>query len=140
MAAVDFSSGIGPRVLNQLRDEQVAWLTTSSSDGTPQPRLIWFLWEDDKVLFYSQPEAAKMAHIARNPHASLHFNSDPYGNEMSVMTGTATVDHATPTMIDHADYMTKYHDAFIAMELAPEEASASYSVPVRFQIGKIRGL
>jgi PPOX class probable F420-dependent enzyme len=139
MAEIDFTTGIGPRVLEQLHDELVIWLTTTSSDGTPQPRLVWFFWEEDSVLLYSQPGTAKLAHIARSPQVSLNFNSDPEGHQMSVMTGTATIDGSAPRAVDHTAYLEKYRDGIAGLNSTSEQFSDSYSVPVRIQIDRIRG-
>ena len=139
MATPDFSDALGQRVLKQLRSETVVWLTTTSADGTPQPRLVWFLWEDDTLLIYSQPGTAKLTHIARNAHVSLNFNSDPAGDHMSVLTGTATIDGSAPRALDHPAYLEKYRDGIAALNSSPEQFSDSYSVPVRVRVERIRG-
>ena len=139
MAPLDFSSDLGRRVLEQLRAEIVAWSTSTSADGTPQPRLVWFLWDDESVLIYSQPGTAKLAHITRNPRVALHFNSDRQGNEMRVMTGSAIIDGSAPRAVDNAAYLEKYGDAIAALGFTPEQFSDAYSVPVRVQIERFRG-
>jgi PPOX class probable F420-dependent enzyme len=139
MAEIDFTTGVGPRLREELRDEIVVWLTTTSSDGTPQPRLVWFLWGDDSVLIYSQPGTAKLAHITRNPRVSLHFNSDREGNKMSVLVGTAIIDGSTPRAVDHPAYLEKYRDGIAGLNSTAEQFSDSYSVPIRIQVDRIRG-
>ncbi|HVL25436.1 MAG TPA: TIGR03667 family PPOX class F420-dependent oxidoreductase, partial [Thermomicrobiales bacterium] len=129
----------GHRMLDQLQNEQVAWLTTIAADGTPQPRLVWFLWEDDTILVYSQPGTAKLAHIARNPRVALHFNSDAAGDHMSVITGTATIDGSAPRAVDHPAYIAKYRGGIAGLNSSPEQFSDSFSVPVRIQPERMRG-
>jgi PPOX class probable F420-dependent enzyme len=137
--AVDFSRGVGPKILDQLQNEMVAWLTTTSSDGTPQPRLVWFLWEDDEVLFYSQPGAAKVAHIARNPRVALHFNSDPSGSSSRVLTGTATLASDAPGIAANPRYVTKYRSAISALNETPESLGQEFSLAYRIRPEHIRG-
>jgi PPOX class probable F420-dependent enzyme len=139
VTAIDYTTGVGPRIQELLRDELVIWLTTTSSDSTPQPRLVWFVWDDDSVLTYSQSGTPKLAHIARNPRVSLNFNSDRHGSPMSVMTGTATIDDAAPRAVDNAPYIEKYRGDLAGLHMTPEQFSAEYSVAVRIQPTKIRG-
>ena len=139
MASIDYSTDLGRRAQGLLRDEQVAWLTTTSSDGTPQPRLVWFLAEEDSVLIYSQPGTAKLAHIARNPRVSLSFNSDRTGEHMVVFTGGATIDGSAPRAIDHETYLAKYRAGIEGLGSTPEQFSDAYAVPVRVQLEKLRG-
>ena len=70
MASIDFSTDFGKRVLGRLQDEQVAWLTTVSTKGEPQPSPVWFLWENDSVLVYSQPNTPKLRAIQGNPNVT----------------------------------------------------------------------
>jgi PPOX class probable F420-dependent enzyme len=139
MTAIDYTTGVGPRIQGLLRDELVVWLTTTSSNSTPQPRLVWFVWDDDSVLTYSQPDTAKLAHIARNPRVSLNFNSDRYGSPMSVMTGTATIDDAAPRAANHERFIDKYRGDLAGLNMTPEQFSDEYSVAVRIQPKRIRG-
>jgi PPOX class probable F420-dependent enzyme len=137
--AVDFSKGVGPKILDQLQNEQVAWLTTTSADGTPQPRLIWFVWENDEVVFYSQPGAAKVSHIARNPRVALHFNSDPSGSSSRVLTGIAALDPDAPGIAGNQEYLAKYGNAIARLNETPEGLAAAFSLAYRFRPERIRG-
>jgi PPOX class probable F420-dependent enzyme len=137
--AIDFSKGVGPKILDQLQSEQVAWLTTTSVDGTPQPRLIWFLWQDEGVLFYSQPGAAKVSHIARNPRIALHFNSDAAGNTSRVLTGTAAPAPDAPGMAENQEYVAKYRTAMAGINQTPESLAAAFTLAYRIRPERIRG-
>ena len=75
-----------------LADDVVAWLTTVAADGTPQSSVISFLWEGDTILFYSQPDTPKLRNIARSPLVSFNLQSDPYGDHMLIIEGTAAED------------------------------------------------
>jgi len=52
---IDLSTDFGARVARRLDDEIMIWLTTVRADGTPQPSPVWFLWIDQSILIYSQP-------------------------------------------------------------------------------------
>jgi PPOX class probable F420-dependent enzyme len=56
-----------------LTSETIIWLTTVGSDLTPQPRPVWFVPDGEDVLIYSQPKAAKVAHIRNHPQRGAPF-------------------------------------------------------------------
>jgi PPOX class probable F420-dependent enzyme len=129
----------GHRVANRLATERVAWLVTVDGRGTPQPLPIWFLWDGKTILIYSQPETAKLRNLARSDRASLHLNSDAYGDDIVVLTGTAAVDESAPPASDVPAYIEKYADGLRSLGMTPEAFAASYSVPIRFRPRKVRG-
>ena len=72
---LDFKTKFGRFAMKSIKSEYFVWLTTVDSKGTPQPRPVWFIWENDTFLIYSQAKAHKLKHIQNNPNVSLHFNS-----------------------------------------------------------------
>lgn len=115
MAELDFSTEFGMRVLDELRTEQVIWLTTVSPTGQPQPSPVWFVWRDDKALIFSEPSAPEARNIRANPKVSLAFNSDEYGNKISILQGEAILREQQMTPEDagmFADYVEKYRGGF----------------------------
>ena len=139
MPAIEFEVGIGPRVREQLEGEAVVWLTTVSASQTPQPNLIWFIWDGETVLVYTQPSAFRLKHVARNNRVSLNFNSDASGSEMSVLTGTAYIDESTPNAIDHPEYIAKYKEGIAQLGMTPKSFSDAYSVAIRIVPERARG-
>ena len=73
---IDTTSEFGTRVAQRLQQEGIIWLTTVRGDGTPQPSPVWFLWDGETFLIYSQPGAPKVRNIARSPKVALHLNGD----------------------------------------------------------------
>jgi PPOX class probable F420-dependent enzyme len=69
----DFSGKLGRHVNRRLRQEKVIWLTTIDSQNTPQPRPVWFHWDGQTLLIFSERNKAKLRHIARNPRVALNF-------------------------------------------------------------------
>jgi PPOX class probable F420-dependent enzyme len=65
----DTTTEAGGRADRRLREEEVAWLTTVRSDGQPQSVPIWFLWDGETCLIYSQPGRQKLKNITRIPRA-----------------------------------------------------------------------
>ena len=139
MAVIDFSTEHGKRVLERLRSEQVIWLTTVGQSGAPHPRPVWFLWENDSILIYSQPDTAKIRHIARDNRVALNFNSSHDGGDVAVINGTAAIVDDAPPARDHQTYLDKYAEPIKAIAMDPESFAASYSVAIRVTPAKLWG-
>ncbi len=132
-------SPFGERVARRLRDDIVAWLTTVSADGTPQPNPIWFLWDGSSFLIYSLPGAARLGHIARNPHVSLNFDGNGRGGDIIVFSGTAHVSPDETPADQNVIYLAKYRTAIDRNFGGPAAFAARYSTPIRFAPLKVRG-
>jgi PPOX class probable F420-dependent enzyme len=136
---IDTTSEFGQRVARRLRDETVGWLTTVGPDGTPQPSPIWFLWDGETVLIYSQPNTPKLRNIGRNPRVALNLDGDGRGGDIVILTGEARVDGTAPGAADHAAYLEKYRQGIERIGMTPEQFAGSYSVPIRMTPTRLRG-
>lgn len=137
---IDFTSEHGQRALQELEQEHVVWMTTvGGSSNTPQPNLVWYLYQDDDVIVYTQPNAMRLKNIAQNPRVSLNFDSKEDGEQMTVLTGTAVIDAATPVIINNPAYLEKYEEGIAFIGHTHESMSATYSVPIRIRLEKLRG-
>ncbi len=132
-------SEFGQRVARRLVDERIIWLTTTDSLGTPQPRPVWFLWQDDTFLIYSRPNTAKLDHIVVNPSVSLNFNGDSQGGDIIVFTGVAELAHDAPQANAVAAYVAKYTDGFARINMTADQFADIYSEAIRVRPAKLRG-
>jgi PPOX class probable F420-dependent enzyme len=136
---IDTTTPFGERAHRRLTEDKLAWLTTTSADGTPQPVPVWFLWDGaDSFLLYSKPGTAKLANIEERPPVSLHLDGNGQGGDVVVVLGHAAVSDDPPTNEVPA-YVAKYA-AFIARNSwTPESFAADYSVPLRITATRLRG-
>ena len=136
---IDQSTEFGRRVVRRLREERIIWLTTLGSDGAPQPRPVWFLWDGETFLIYSQPNTHKIEHIRRSPHVSLNFDSDVLGGDIIVFTGEGRIAEDAPLAHQVAEYVEKYEAGFARIGMTAEEFANSYSVALRVTPTNLRG-
>jgi PPOX class probable F420-dependent enzyme len=129
----------GERVARRLREARVVWLTTIGADGTPQPNPVWFLWDGSDVLIYGLTDAARNAHIQRNPHVSLNFDGDGQGSDIIVITGEARIVRDAPPADQAPEYVAKYHDFIARSYGTPANFASQYTVPIRITPTKVRG-
>jgi len=121
-----------------LADDVVGWLTTVAPDGTPQSSVVSFLWEGETILVYSQPDTPKLTNIARSPLVSFNLQSDPYGDHMLIIEGTAAEDPAVPPSDEHAAYAAKYREPLEHWGMGEAETARDFSVPIRITPRRVR--
>jgi PPOX class probable F420-dependent enzyme len=138
---LDFNTKFGRFAKKQLKSEYFIWLITVDSTGTPQPRPVWFIWENDTVLIYSQAKAYKLKHIQNNPNVSLHFNSaDAQGEKRLIMfTGTAAIDKNAMTTNKLRSYMRKYKSGITNLNMTADQFAKEYSIAIRVTPTNLRG-
>ena len=137
---VDLTSNFGKVVQQHLKDQYVIWLTTVDSNLTPQPRPVWFIYQDEAFLIFSQAKAHKVAHIKKNPKVALHFNTDETGDKhVIVFTGEAFIDLNSPPAHNVPAYVEKYKDGIASLEMTPEEFSSEYSIAIEIRPSEVRG-
>ena len=137
----DLNTKFGRFAKKHLKSEYFIWLTTVDSTGTPQPRPVWFIWEADSVLIFSQAKAYKVKHIQKNPNVSLHFNSaDAQGEKRLIMfTGVAKIDKNYLPANKVRAYVRKYKSGIIGLNSTPEQFGKEYSVAIRITPTNLRG-
>jgi len=123
-----------------IKREYVIWLTTIGSDLAPQPRPVWFIWDKDSFLIFSQPHAHKVKHIKQHPNVSLHFNTDETGDkDVIVYVGTARIDESVPPAHKVPAYFKKYKTGIRGLPMTPEQFSWEYSIAIRVAPTALRG-
>lgn len=136
---IDFNTNFGQRVKKRLEHESVIWFTTVDSKGNPQPRPVWFHWDGETVLLFSQAEGAKVRQIKGNPCVALNLNSTPDGGDVMVLLGEATIveDKVSPERLQ--DYIRKYQEGIKDIGMTPESFEADYHVPILVRPSSLRG-
>jgi PPOX class probable F420-dependent enzyme len=132
----DTTTDAGKRAEARLEKEEVAWLTTVRSDGQPQTVPVWFLWDDEGFLIYSQPDRQKLKNISRNPHVGLNLNSNAQGGDVVRLEGTARVADDVPPSSEVPSYVEKYRESIARIGFDVEGFARAYSVAVRVTPGR----
>lgn len=138
---IDFNTKFGRFATRHIKKEYFIWLTTVDSTGMPQPRPVWFIWDNHSFLIFSQAKAHKVKHIQKNPNVSLHFNTaDEKGEKrLIVFSGTATIDNDCLPAHRIRPYMQKYKRGIADLNATAEQFAGEYSVAIRIRPTNIRG-
>jgi PPOX class probable F420-dependent enzyme len=136
----DIKTKLESKAKRLVKNEYIVWLTTVDSVLTPQPRPVWFIWENDSFLIFSQPDAYKIQHIKQNAGVSLHFNTDETGDKnVIVYKGKAVIDANVPPAHKIPAYIRKYRKGILELGMTPEEFSDKYSSAIRVSPTSLRG-
>ena len=124
-------------VANRLATEQIVWLTTIRAGSVPTPTPVWFLWDGEAFVIFTQAASQKLRNIAQNSTVALNFNTDQWGGSVAVFTGTAAVvDKLPPAHFDA--YLAKYAEGIKMIGLTPESMAAEYSTFIRVTPSRVR--
>ncbi|MBK8047850.1 MAG: TIGR03667 family PPOX class F420-dependent oxidoreductase [Anaerolineales bacterium] len=126
-------------IANRLVVEQIIWLTTVRAGSVPTPTPVWFLWDGETFVIFTQPGSQKLRNIAQNPTVALNFNTDEWGGSVAVFTGTAEVENKLPSAQMDA-YLMKYAEGIKMIGMTPERMAAEYSTFIRITPSRVRTL
>ena len=122
-------------LLQRLQEEQIIWFTTVSPRNVPTPNPVWFLWDGECIVVYSQPESFRVRNIQKNPQVALTLQGvDGLGNHVCIINGEAEVRRGN--RIIPPEYWKKY--GRLLQDMSPDEMTASYSVEIRVRPRRIR--
>ena len=136
---LDTTTEFGARVERRLHEDKIAWLTTVRAGGQPQPSPVWFLWDGQTFLVYSQPKKQKLRNIAANPKVALHLNSDDEGDDIVIVNGEAQIVDDAPPANEVAAYLQKYRDRIAGIGMTPDSFAQTYGVAIRITPTGLRG-
>ncbi len=73
-----------------------------------------------------------------SPLVSFNLQSDPYGDHMLIIEGTAAEDRTVPSSEEHTAYAAKYREPLQHWEMSEAETARDFSVPIRITPRRIR--
>jgi PPOX class probable F420-dependent enzyme len=135
---IDLTTDFGKQANRRLQDEEVIWLTTVTPAGVPQPNPIWFYWDGESVILYSQPNSFRIRNIQNNPNVTLNLQgADALGNNVVVIQGEAQLNHKYEK--PHLEYERKYIKYLPEMNMTSEQLAAEFSVEITIKPTRLRG-
>lgn len=137
---IDTSTTFGADVIKRLENQQLAWLTTVDSNGTPQPNPVWFIWDDGVIFIFSKPNQAKLNNIRRSGRVAVNLEATADEEHITIFTGQAEIIDRADLPADILDrYAERYAQGMKGIQLTRAEYEAAYTIPIRFTPAKLRG-
>jgi PPOX class probable F420-dependent enzyme len=135
---IDLTNEFGRRADQRLRDEDVIWLTTVTPDGVAQPNPIWFYWNGESIILYSQPGSYRIRNIQQNRMVALNLQgAGVLGDNVVVITGEASLKFDYQQV--DPGYETKYEKYLPEMSLTYQQLKEEYSVEITVHPTRLRG-
>jgi hypothetical protein len=69
---------------------------------------------------------------------SFHLQSDPYGDHLLIIEGTAVIDPTIPPLDAHERYQAKYGEPHAHWGLDFTQTALDFSVPIRIRPTRVR--
>jgi PPOX class probable F420-dependent enzyme len=136
---IDLTTKLGRHANSRLRQEHIIWLTTVDSRNSPQPRPVWFHWDGETFLIFSQPDKPKLRHIASNPKVSLNLHTGEDGGDVAVFLGEAVVSTDPPSEKRVKEYLRKYGQGIADLGMTVAQFTGDYNVAVIVTPHSLRG-
>lgn len=118
----------------RLRNDPVVWFITVRPDGRPHVVPVWFFWDGETILIFSQPNKQKIRNVRQNPHVMLALDgTGNVGDDVVVVEGTAELLSETSLSLVSAypAIAEKYDVLLKQMNLDLQALAAEYSQPIR---------
>jgi len=134
-AMSDPTTSLSPEIARRLREEEIIWFTSVSPKGVPSSNPVWFYWDEECIIVYSEPTSFRVRNLKSNPHVALALQGvDGLGNNVLTLNGEAEL-HPNNKVIPDA-YWKKYRR--LLQHDTPEGMTASYNVQIRVKLTRIR--
>jgi len=117
----------------RLREDAIMWLGTVRPDGRPHMVVVWFLWDGESVLIFSQPNQ-KVRNLRANPHVVLSLDNTRGGGDVITMIGVAELPLPGSITAAKAEYVEKYGEMMRDINLSVDEMATIYSQPIRIHV------
>ncbi len=115
----------------RLRTDEVIWLNSVRPDGRPHSVVVWFLWNDDSILIFSQPDKQKVRNLHNNPNVVLALDNTDNGDDPITIEGTATFPRHDEVNATLSAYEEKYAEGLKGLKMTAEQMAQSYSQAIR---------
>ena len=135
---LDVTTEWGQHAEQRLRSNIIGWLTTVGSDGRPYTVPVWFLWDGNTVLIFSQPEKQKVRNLRKNARVTLALDETKQGEDVVIVEGTAELLESPDINATLPAYVEKYGAMMKDMNSSPESMAADFSVGIRLTPTKFR--
>jgi PPOX class probable F420-dependent enzyme len=115
----------------RLRTDPIIWFTTLRANGRPHTVAVWFLWDGEKFLIFSQPNTQKLRNLQHSSHVTLALDDTHGGGDVIVIDGEAELLTNPDVNATLPAFTEKYAENFKRMGTSAEAMAKSYSQGIR---------
>jgi PPOX class probable F420-dependent enzyme len=127
-----------PDAQRHIENDRVVWFTSVTDGGAPAPSPVWFVPDGEDLVVFSEPTSRRVHNIGQRPPVTLHFNSDPHGGDVWIISGTATIRHGVKPS-SAPGYLDKYRVSIEGeLQTSVEAIDVTYNTEIRVHPINIR--
>jgi PPOX class probable F420-dependent enzyme len=128
---LDLTKERDAHVDQRLRNDLTIWLNTVRPDGRPHAVVVWFLWDGEAIVIFSQPDKQKLRNLQHNSNVVLAVDNTREGSDPITIEGIATLLNPGELNTAHPGYVEKYGKHIKRIGYTPEQMATAYSQPIR---------
>jgi len=121
----------------RLRAELMMWLSTVRPDGRPHLVPVWFLWDGETILIFSQPNQQKLRNLQHNPNVVVALDTAGQGDDVVMIEGKAELLNDPGVSAALPAYAEKYKQRLELYGWTGEAMAQDYSQAIRITPTKI---
>jgi len=115
----------------RLRRELMMWLSTVRPDGRPHLVPVWFLWDGETILIFSQPNQQKLRNLQHNPNVVVALDTAGQGDDVVMIEGKAELLDDPKVSTALPAYAEKYKERLELYGWSGESMAQDYSQAIR---------
>lgn len=119
-----------PRVEIALRRDHVLWLSSVSNDGHPHLVPLWFMWDGDRIVAFSKPNARKVRNLRSEPRTMLAVGTPGPDFEVELIEARAELPQAPAAELMPRGFASKYRRLLKGAGLSAQRFAEVYSQPI----------
>ncbi len=123
----------------RLRAELMMWLSTVRPDGRPHLVPVWFLWDGETILIFSQPNQQKLRNLQHNPNVVVALDTAGQGDDVVMIEGKAELLNDPGMSTALPAYAEKYKERLELYGWSGESMAQDYSQAIRITPTKFFG-
>jgi PPOX class probable F420-dependent enzyme len=128
---LDLTNPKNAHIDERLRTNPIIWLTTVRPDNRPHMVAVWFLWDGEKFLIFSQPNTQKLRNLRHNSHVTLALDDTHGGGDVIVIDGEAELLTDPDVNATLAGFAQKYDARLKRTGMDAATLAKSYSQGIR---------
>jgi PPOX class probable F420-dependent enzyme len=119
-----------PSLEAALRRDRVLWLSSVSNDGHPHLVPLWFVWDGDRIVAFSKPNARKVRNLRTDPRTMLAVGTPGVDFAVELIEARAELPESRAAEIMPRGFAAKYRRLLKRAGLSAQRFAEVYSQPI----------
>jgi len=116
----------------------IGFLTAVNGRGQPQTSPVWYIRDEEDLVIYNRPTAARLRSITNNNRVAFNLRADWRAGSGISLEGEAAIDSELPPAVDFPGYVDRYGSEIAGLGWTPESFSSDYAVGLRIIVTRVR--